>query len=133
MPKYGTESTQILKRADTRLQYIFNELIHHYDVKLLCSYRDKVGQDKAFFVDHTSKLVWPHSKHNVLPSLAVDVVPWFVAEPHIRYKDKTAFAYMAGHIMMIAANADIKVRWGADFDMDTILDDWDWGHFELVT
>jgi peptidoglycan L-alanyl-D-glutamate endopeptidase CwlK len=131
--KLSAESIRILKGADADIQLICNELIKIYDFKALCSYRDKAGQDKAV-ADGTSKTPWPKSKHNVYPSLAIDIVPWFVDIPHIRWDEKhrRAFYYMMGMAVAIAARHGIEVRIGANWDMDIDPDDWDLPHLELV-
>lgn len=45
------------------------------DVVVLCGHRDKAGQDAAVAA-RTSRLAWPRSKHNKLPSMAVDLAPY---------------------------------------------------------
>lgn len=45
------------------------------DIAVLCGHRGQVEQDAAFKA-RRSKLRWPKSKHNQIPSLAVDIVPW---------------------------------------------------------
>jgi len=133
MPKFSEESIRILKGAEADLQLICNELIKIFDFKMLCSYRDKAGQDKAI-ADGTSKTPWPTSKHNVYPSQAVDIAPWFVDTPHIKWDEKhrRAFYYMMGMAVAIAARHNIQVRIGANWDMDNDPDDSDLPHIELV-
>ncbi len=133
MPKFGDESTRILKGAHPDLQLICNELIKIFDCKVLCSYRGKEDQDKAV-AEKRSKAPWPTSKHNQMPADAVDLVPWFVNAPNIRWDDKhrRAFYYMMGMAVAIAARLNIKVRVGCNWDMDNDPDDWDFPHLERV-
>jgi len=131
MPKYSVKSSNILRRAVPELQLVCNELVLYFDNTVLCSYRDKAGQDAAV-ASGASKTPWPTSKHNVMPSRAVDLRPYFAKEPHLRW-EKEAFVYMAGHIIMIAHYRGIKLRWGGDWNLDNDpADGWDWGHFEVL-
>jgi peptidoglycan L-alanyl-D-glutamate endopeptidase CwlK len=130
MAQFSQSSVRTLKRADKRLQDIFNELIPTFDCIIICSYRDKIGQDEAVAAGN-SKVQWPNSKHNILPALAIDAAPYFKDEPHIRWDNKLAFAYMAGQVVAIGRKYGIIIRWGGDFDMDNNPTDWDWGHFEV--
>jgi peptidoglycan LD-endopeptidase CwlK len=45
------------------------------DIEVTCGHRGEADQNKAF-KDKTSKVKWPKSKHNRVPSDAVDVVPY---------------------------------------------------------
>jgi peptidoglycan L-alanyl-D-glutamate endopeptidase CwlK len=44
------------------------------DLTILCGHRNQKEQDAAF-ASGNSKLKWPRSKHNSVPSMAVDVAP----------------------------------------------------------
>ena len=74
MPYFGRLSTQRLSTCDERLQDICNEAIKVYDFSVLCGHRDEIEQ-KKLFREGKSKLEYPHSKHNSIPSLAVDIAP----------------------------------------------------------
>lgn len=45
-----------------------------HDLRCLVGHRDQAGQEAAFKAG-ASKLRWPKSKHNSVPSLAVDLAP----------------------------------------------------------
>lgn len=75
MPKYSEKSKQRLEQCHEDLQTLFNEVINHIDVSIICGYRGEEEQNKAFNAGH-SKLKYPKSKHNKIPSLAVDVYPY---------------------------------------------------------
>lgn len=86
------------------------------DIAVLCGYRDKAGQDKAF-KDKASKVQWPNSKHNRMPSDAVDVVVYPVA-----YKDKAYAGKMAvlhAFICGVAARIGVEL-FNIDWDMPHI-------------
>ena len=82
------------------------------------------------FLRGNSKVQFPNSKHNSLPSLAVDAAPY-----PIDWNDKKRFALFAGFVLGIAATKGIRLRWGGDWNMNYItLDNRfdDLPHFELV-
>jgi hypothetical protein len=66
-----------------------------HDCTILCGHRGKAEQDKAYFVDHTSKKQWPESAHNTLPSDAVDGA-FYPIDWHDRVKWAAFHAYVAG-------------------------------------
>lgn len=120
MPKFSATSTKRLKTCDDRLQLIMSELIKELDVMIICGHRNKEDQNKAFAMGK-SKLKWPHGKHNKLPSLAVDVMPYPLDWDDIdRVKD------MLSRIARIAKEHGIKLRYGRDFSFK------DWNHVELA-
>jgi len=134
MPKFGERSNRNLMQCDMRLQNLFYTVIKYYDCSVICGHRDKKAQDTAY-AEGKSLLEWPDSKHNVFPSEAGDVVPWFTAPPHIRWNDKVKFYEFAGFVQGIAVMLNIKIRWGGNWDMDDELHDqdfYDLPHFELI-
>lgn len=129
MPVFSKKSLERLKDAHPDLQKILNEAIKHYDFTILCTFRDKEEQDKAF-KSGASKLPWPKSKHNKRPSLAVDIAPY-----PLDYKHHARFYYLAGLIKGIASQMNIRIRWGGDWDNDNDFTDNkfnDLPHFELI-
>lgn len=58
------------------------------------------------YVDGINKL----SKHNHSPSLAVDIYPYY--EGKAQWNDLKAYHYLAGLILGIASERDIKLEWG---------------------
>ena len=134
MPKFGKRSTKNLDQCDQQLQDLFNTVIKYYDCSVICGWRNKKEQDAAF-AEGKSQKEFPNSKHNVLPSSAVDVVPWFYEKPHIRWNDKAKFYEFAGFVLGIAAMLGIKIRYGGNWDRDDELHDqdfYDLPHFELI-
>jgi peptidoglycan L-alanyl-D-glutamate endopeptidase CwlK len=65
-----------------------------HDITVLCGYRGKAEQDKAV-ADGASKSPWPRSKHNRVPSDAVDVAPYPELWSDVR-KLEILHAYIAG-------------------------------------
>lgn len=98
----------------------------------VCGHRNKQEQDAAVFAK-TTKLAWPNSKHNSLPSLAVDIVPspFYAA----MWKQREPWEALAQVVLQCAAELDVKIRWGGDWNGDGRSSDerfFDGPHFELV-
>lgn len=128
MPKFSERSKRNLEQCDLRLQELFEEVIKHYDCTVTCGFRNEADQNEAF-ENGRSKLQWPNSKHNKMPSKAVDVVPF-----PIDWKDSKRFIHFGGFVLGIAAKMGIKIRWGGDFNQNKMFDDrfFDSPHFELI-
>ena len=101
------------------------------DFGIVCGHRGKADQDEAVRLGR-SKTPWPTSKHNKLPSLAVDVCPWI--DGAYAWSDIPAFRAVAAHVIATARELGIRIRWGGDFNGNGLQDDRfvDMPHFELV-
>lgn len=129
MPSFGKRSSDNLASADERLQKLFNRVIEVIDCAVICGHRDQADQDKAFHAG-TSKKQWPQSKHNSLPSRAVDVIPY-----PVDWNEASRMYYLAGIVKGIASEMGIKIRWGGDWDSDNDFKDQtfhDLPHYEIV-
>ena len=135
MPQFSNRSKDNLSETHPDLQVIFNEVIKGFDCVVIEGYRGQIEQDRAFHAGK-SKLKYPQSKHNQIPSMAVDAVPW-----PINWNDTNRMYYFAGYVRAIAeilkAEGKIKhsIRWGGDWDSDTKVNDQtfhDLPHFELI-
>lgn len=128
MPRFSQTSLDRLKTCDPRLQVLLLEAINHVDFSVLCGRRNEVEQNEAFKAGKSTKQ-WPNSKHNKLPSLAVDIAPY-----PIDWSDKAAFAYLQGYIRRIADELQIPIRWGGDWNRNWRTEDErliDMPHIEL--
>lgn len=128
MPQFSLISEQRLSTCDERLQKILREAIKHVDFSIACGHRSKEEQDDAFR-RKASKLQWPQSKHNRLPSKAVDILPW-----PLSWTDTHRFARLMGTVECIAKQQGVKVRFGLDFDRDGYTEDekfLDFPHVEI--
>ncbi len=135
MPKFSGSSELKLSTCHEDLQELFRQVIKHYDCTIICGNRSQVDQDRAF-VEGKSKVKWPNSKHNSMPSMAVDVVPY-----PIDWDDRERFYHFAGYVkgineMLISYGYMYHtIRWGGDWDSDNDFKDNgfnDLAHFELI-
>lgn len=129
MSSFSEKSKQRLSTCHPDLQRLFQEVIKHYDCTVVCGHRGKDEQDEAVRTGQ-SKLAWPYSKHNSLPSKAIDVVPF-----PIDWTDTSRFYHFGGFVLAVAMNLGIKIRWGGDWNGNLQFRDEkfkDLPHFELV-
>jgi len=120
MPKFSNRSEQRLLECHPLIQEVMNEAIKYVDFMIVCGYRGKEDQDRAYR-EGKSNVTFPNSKHNNAPSLAVDIAPY----PTL-YSNEYEFWYVAGVIMSIAKQLQIPLRWGGRWK--TLRDT---PHFEL--
>lgn len=129
MFKFSERSTRNLSSAHPDLQKIFNEVIKQIDCTVIFGYRTLEEQEEMVRLGH-SELHFPKSKHNSKPAMAVDVAPY-----PIDWNNRERFVYFAGIVKGVAAQLDIKIRWGGDWDSDNDLHDQTWmdlPHYELI-
>lgn len=129
MAEFSPTSKTRLAECHPLLQQLFNAVIENYDCTVICGHRGAAEQEEAFRSGR-SKLQYPESKHNLIPSTAVDVVPF-----PIDWHDRTRFYHFVGFVRGVAASLGIKIRSGADWDGDMDLKDqnfFDLPHFELI-
>jgi hypothetical protein len=111
MPPYtfSTTSTARLLTCAFDLQRLFREVIRHVDCTILCGHRGKEEQMKAY-TTKKSTLPWPHSRHNSMPSQAIDVAPWPLV-----WTDLHRFKEFAVVVKELGVRMDIPVEWGGDW------------------
>jgi hypothetical protein len=139
--QFGKRSLEELGSADMKLQLVLNSAIKKgiIDISVLTGHRGKDDQNKAF-IELKSRVEWPNSKHNSLPSSAVDVAPYPIdwgeeGDKETRRKAIARFYFLAGIIMGCAVVHHVELRWGGDWDRDGDFNDQrfdDLVHFELA-
>jgi peptidoglycan L-alanyl-D-glutamate endopeptidase CwlK len=133
MPKFSINSKAKLSECDPKLQQLFEEVIKSFDCTIICSFRNKKDQDDAV-IKGNSKTNWPTSKHNKVPSMAVDVMPCPVNWSET-IKNIEQITLFAGFVLGTAAQMGIKIRWGHDWNRDMHPDEKmlvDRPHYELM-
>lgn len=135
MPLFSQKSLANLKTCHPELQVLFFEVIQYWDCIIIEGYRDKAGQERAFRNGNT-KLLYPNSKHNTIPSMAVDVYPY----PLPTNKQMGDYYFFGGFVLgiaaMLKANGTMRysVRYGADWNNNQRVSDENFSdgvHFEL--
>jgi peptidoglycan LD-endopeptidase CwlK len=137
MPQFSQSSAEKLSTCHSDLQILCKKLIERYDFTVICGHRGEEDQNTAY-KEGNSKLQFPDSKHNTVPSLAIDLAPY--ESTGIDW-GKLQSAYFAGQVIGLAAELFAegimkhRIRPGIDWDNDNDIDDtkfWDAGHFELI-
>lgn len=127
MNKFSKKSESALLTCHPDLITLFRAVIINYDCTIICGYRNKEDQEKAFLAGN-SKLHYPYSKHNKQPSLSVDVAPY-----PIDWNDIGRFKDFANHVKAVinrlAAEKKISslILWGGDWVTFK-----DYPHWEVV-
>ena len=128
MYSFSKSSTRKLETLHPDLQLILIEAIKIIDFSVICGHRNKTNQNKAF-TEGRSKLIYPNSKHNSLPSTAVDLAPY-----PIDWNNRDRFIFLAGIIYCISQQLGIEIRFGGNWSMSWQFEDQkfdDLVHFEL--
>lgn len=137
MPRFGKSSLSVLNELHPVLQAVLSMAIQHVDFTVLDGHRSREEQER-YFREGTSKVQFPHSKHNSLPAEAVDIAPW-----PIDWSDTARFYYIGGFIMgvgelylwLTGLHTQYALRYGGDWDRDSEVKDqtfMDLGHIELI-
>jgi len=102
------------------------EAVREYDCTVLVGHRGKAEQDAAF-ADGKSKLRWPKSKHNLTPSLAVDVVPYPIDWRDLdRFRALAVVVRRCWNAIPAAERDGYDLAWGGDW-----ISFRDYPHWEL--
>ena len=132
MYQWSERSRNKLNTAHPELQRLMNEALKHRDITIIEGHRTKEKQDE-YFRTGKSKVQWPNSKHNKMPAMAVDAIPYPFESKD--WNDREKFVEFASWIRGLAAGLGIAVRCGIDWDQDFDLKDttfFDGPHIELV-
>ncbi len=128
MNKFSKTSATRLASCHPNLQKVFTAALEVCDCSILCGHRTKEEQNALPSIN--TQVRYPNSKHNSLPSKAVDVTPYPYDED-----DRERFSYFAGIVIGVGASMGVAIRWGGDWDKDNELKDNgfdDLMHFELI-
>jgi len=128
--KFSQASQTRLSTCDPRLQRLFEAVIAAgHDCTIIEGHRTQERQEEAFRTGK-SKLSWPKSKHNRMPSMAVDVMPY-----PIDWSDRKRLDEFALIVFATAAKLGIAVRWGGDWNQNGKSNDerfFDGPHWEII-
>jgi peptidoglycan L-alanyl-D-glutamate endopeptidase CwlK len=102
------------------------------DFGISCGYRGEDAQIAAYNMG-ASKLNWRDSKHNQVPSEAVDFFP-YMAGRGIVWKDIRLFHLIAGVVLCAGRMRGNRLRWGGAWDgpLNGPGRFEDLGHIELI-
>lgn len=129
MNELDQESLKNLGTCESELQRLFLEVCKFEECKVLCGFRDEEAQNGLFTTGMSEKR-FPKSKHNVFPSLAVDVIPYNSQAPT---PSRERLNYFGGYVKGVADQLGIKISWGPfSLYFDESGNYSPYSHFELV-
>lgn len=131
MYSFSKNSKKNLSTCHADLQRLFNRVIELRDCTIVWGYRGEADQNAAYNRGDSTKQ-FPNSKHNRMPSNAVDVAPYI--KGGISWEKKQAYEF-AGYVARVAEEMGIKIRRGADWNSDVDVNDQgllDPLHFEVI-
>ena len=121
MPQFSQYSKNNLASTDPMLQHLFEFVIQYYDCSVIAGHRGEDDQNAAWNAGN-SQLQWPDSKHNKLPSHAVDVVP----HP-LDWEDIDEFKRLGELVKVVAWGLGIhNLEWGGSWSRFR-----DYPHYQL--
>jgi len=138
MNQFSEISKVRLRTCHQDLQLLMAHVLHGYDCTIVCGHRDMEAQDRAYDEGFSTKK-YPNSKHNKIPSLAVDAAPYEKGYG-IDWKPRQ-MAFFAGYVKGMADKLyqtgviSHRIRLGIDWDSDMDIDDQtfiDAPHFEII-
>ena len=124
MPRFSKKSLRELDTCDPLLQYLFKEVVKHFDCSIIEGKRSLKEQKELLNEGATKTLDSAH-----LTGRAVDVYPY-----PVDFEDRDRWHYFGGYVLGTARQFGIDVIWGGDWDNDTKTKDNtfdDLMHFEL--
>ena len=113
MPRFSKTSLARLGTCDARLRAVCHAAIAEVDFVVVCGHRDQAEQERVY-VEGKSRVRWPDSRHNSLPSLAVDLAPCD-ARGRIDWQDIAAFKALAVVVAARARDLGVSIEWGGDW------------------
>ena len=119
---FGSRSIARLQTCHPLLQTLMQRVIKRgdlpFDLTILCGHRNQADQDAAFR-GGASKLRWPNSKHNSMPSRAVDLAPWVGGQVSWDWTHYNKLAPLIkdewGKMVAEGLTGDTKLAWGGDW------------------
>lgn len=117
MTELDGKSLDLLEKVDPRLSSVVVAVSKKTPIKITCGFRDKKEQDEAF-LGGKSKTPWPESKHNKVPSLAIDFVPVYNGKLYWgnNTKELLQIGYVARILIEEGERQGVDLRWGGDWN-----------------
>jgi len=132
MPEFSRKSLKKLNTCHWDLIRLFLKIVKEFDCTVIWGSRGKVMQNLFYRMKKSTKK-WPDGKHNKVPkSEAVDVAPYIKGK--VVWEIRQCY-FFAGYVLAKAQEMGIKIRLGADWNMDKDINDQnlrDVCHFEII-
>ena len=128
MPNFSQASRTRLATCHQDLQDLMNEVVKGFDIKIIEGHRTEARQQDLFAQGRTKPGpvvtncdgILKKSKHQSLPSIAIDVAPY-----PINWNNTNRFWELGGFVQATALRMNIKVKWGGHFNTIVDLPHWE--------
>ena len=137
MNRFSESSKLRLNTCHQDLRVLFAHIIIDFDNTVVWGFRGEKDQNKAF-AEGNSTLKWPNSKHNRMPSWAVDVAPYEKTGIDWGYNQALYFAGyvigMADYLYRVGIISH-RIVSGIDWNKDNDINDTKFKdplHFEII-
>ena len=110
MASFGVKSSRRLITCHVDIHRVMLPVVKVYDCSVIWGYRGEARQNRAVANGH-SLTNWPDSRHNINPSLAIDIVPY-----PIDWTSIDRFKELAWVIKGSAQALDVPLEWGGDWE-----------------
>lgn len=115
MNRFSPKSEKRLRECELPLQVLMRKVLQEVDITILCGHRTAEEQDAAYSGGY-SKVKYPNSKHNRIPSQAVDVAPYPVDWNNIERFEKLGEVVMrVWEGMSTEEKGGWRLVWGKNF------------------
>ena len=145
MPHFGQTSLRNRSTCHEFVRDACDAVIKRRNCRLIHGWRGPAIQNEVRRSGFSTKR-WPYSMHNTMLfdketrllspcSLAVDLMPYYDIEPHIRWNDEQAVHEFTGYVKAKAEDLGIELMNGYDWDMDLDFHDqtlMDGPHYQSV-
>lgn len=125
MTELSRVSRERLFTCHPDLQLLVMAVAKRMRLQVIQGHRGKEEQN-LYFTTGRSQLAWPFSKHNKLPSEAVDCAP-LQPDGSINWNDLALFREMGATFKQEATRLNLWIKWGGDWQRFK-----DWPHVEIV-
>jgi|19_taG_2_1085344.scaffolds.fasta_scaffold00186_14 peptidoglycan L-alanyl-D-glutamate endopeptidase CwlK len=139
---YGAVSKRKLLSCHPDLRAVAGKALGYgvVDISIIWGWRNEEAQNQMVRnVPPTSTKLFPNSYHNAMDddgnplSDAFDFAPWINGS--IPWHDEKAFVLVGGLMLAAAADLDIGVTYGGDWDRDGLIEEHslgDFGHIQRI-
>ncbi len=127
--RWGPQSRAARASCAPELQTLADNCLIHWNCSVLEGHRGELAQN-LHFKEGRSKVQFPKSKHNSMPSRAIHLAPY-----PLDWDDLEEWTQFGFFVLGVAVSLSIGIRWGRDWDQDGDLNDQtfnDYSHYELT-
>lgn len=115
MPQFSKRSEDRLDTCHPLLQKLMRSVIGVVDITVLCGHRGEEEQNAAYRKGF-SKLQFPKSKHNIMPSMAVDIAPYPIDwDDFERFETVASVVKTHWNLIPPEERRGWELQWGGDW------------------